>query len=103
MSNYQRLGPDKEKRKKTEYAPRLKPGNARIPTAKPLKPAHRLYRSRERAGSVANWGEPERAHIDRDNVPRARNNGMYVSMYHLPRVCRTLVPEIHVRPEMLRV
>ena len=24
-------------------------------------------------------------------------------MYHLPRVCRTLVPEIRVRPEMLRV
>ena len=24
-------------------------------------------------------------------------------MYHLPRVCRTLVPEICVRPEMLRV
>ena len=29
----------------------------------------------------------------------------YVSiyMYHLPRVCRTLVPEIHVHPEMLHV
>ena len=24
-------------------------------------------------------------------------------MYHLPHVCRTLVPEIYVRPEMLRV
>ena len=24
-------------------------------------------------------------------------------MYHLPRVCRTLVPEIRVRPEMLCV
>ena len=24
-------------------------------------------------------------------------------MYHLPRVCRTLVPEIRVRPEILRV
>ena len=24
-------------------------------------------------------------------------------MYHLPRVCRTLVSEIRVRPEMLRV
>ena len=24
-------------------------------------------------------------------------------MYHLPRVCRTLVPKIQVRPEMLRV
>ena len=44
-------------------------------------------------------------HIDRDNVPRTWNNGMYliyVSMYHLPRICRTLVPEIHVRPEMFR-
>ena len=27
---------------------------------------------------------------------------IYVSMYHLPRICRTLVPEIRVRPEMLR-
>ena len=26
-----------------------------------------------------------------------------VSMYHLPRVCRSLVPEIRVRPEMLCV
>ena len=24
-------------------------------------------------------------------------------MYHLPRLCRTMVPEIHVRPEMLHV
>ena len=24
-------------------------------------------------------------------------------MYHLPRVCRTLVPEICVHPEMLRI
>ena len=28
---------------------------------------------------------------------------IYLSMYHLPRVCRTPVPEIRVRPEMLRV
>ena len=42
-------------------------------------------------------------HIDHDNGPRVWNNGMYLSMYHLPRVCRTLVPEIHVRPEMLHV
>ena len=28
---------------------------------------------------------------------------MYVGMYHLPRVCHTLVPEIRVHPEMLRV
>ena len=28
---------------------------------------------------------------------------MSVSMYHLPSVCHTLVPEILVRPEMLRV
>ena len=39
----------------------------------------------------------------------AWNNGiyMYVSiflcMYHLPRVCHTLVPEIHVRPEIIHV
>ena len=46
-------------------------------------------------------------HIDRDNGPRTWNNGMSVSMYlclyHLPRVCRTLIPEIHVRPKMLHV
>ena len=41
--------------------------------------------------------------IDCDNGPHARNNGIYVSMYHLPRICHTLVPKIHVRPEMLRV
>ena len=28
---------------------------------------------------------------------------MYLSMHHLPRVCRTLVPKICVRPEMLRI
>ena len=28
---------------------------------------------------------------------------IYPSMYHLPRVFHTLVPEIRVRPEMLRV
>ena len=28
---------------------------------------------------------------------------MYPFMYHLPRVCPTLVPEICVRPEMLCV
>ena len=27
---------------------------------------------------------------------------MSVSMYHLPCVCRTLVPEIHVHPKMLQ-
>ena len=41
-------------------------------------------------------------HIDHDNVPRARNNGMYLCiylcMYHLPCVCCTLVS-----PEMFRV
>ena len=46
-------------------------------------------------------------HIDHDNGPRAWNNGMsvfmYLCLYHLPHVCRTLVPEIRVRPEMLRV
>ena len=52
----------------------------------------------------ASLSEP---HTDHDNGPRARNNGMYlsmsVSMYHLPRVCCTLVPEIRVRPEMFCV
>ena len=32
-----------------------------------------------------------------------QNVSIYVSMYHLLRVCRTLVPEIRVCPEMLRV
>ena len=31
------------------------------------------------------------------------SSGMYLSMYHLPHVCCTPVPEIHVRPEMLHV
>ena len=42
-------------------------------------------------------------HIDHDNGPCVQNNGIYVSMYHLPRVCCTLVPEIRVCPEMLCV
>ena len=50
-------------------------------------------------------------HIDHDNGPCTRNNCIcvsiylhaYVFMYHLSRVCRTLVPEIRVCPEMLRV
>ena len=29
--------------------------------------------------------------------------GIMVCLYHLPRVCRILVPEVYVRPEMLRV
>ena len=48
----------------------------------------------------ASLSEP---HIDHDNGPHTRNNGMSVFMYHLPHVCRTLVPEIRVCPEMLRV
>ena len=28
---------------------------------------------------------------------------VYISLYYLPRICHTLVPEIHVRPEMLHV
>ena len=32
-------------------------------------------------------------HIDHDNDPRMQNNAIYLSMYHLPRICRTLVPE----------
>ena len=54
-----------------------------------------------------NWGEPEQAaHLSWQQA-HARNNGIYVSiflcLYHLPRVCHTLVPEIRLRPEMLRV
>ena len=41
-------------------------------------------------------------HIDRDSSPR-----VYVCMYYVSniftRVCRTLVPEIRVRPKILRV
>ena len=46
-------------------------------------------------------------HIDHDNSPCVQNNAIYLSVYlsvyHLPRVCHTLVPEIRVRPEVLRV
>ena len=35
-------------------------------------------------------------------APR-KNNGMSVSIYRLPQVYRTLVPEIHVLLEMLHV
>ena len=45
----------------------------------------------------ASLSEP---HIDHDNSPRAWNNGMSVSMYHLPHVGRILAPEICVRPEI---
>ena len=48
----------------------------------------------------ASLSEP---HIDHDNGPRVGNNGIYVSVYHLPCVCCTLVPDIHVCPEMLHV
>ena len=49
----------------------------------------------------AHWGEP---HIDHDKGSPTWNNGtcIYISMYHLPHICCTLVPEICVRPEMLR-
>ena len=50
------------------------------------------------------WGEPERAHIDHDNGPaRGIMVSIYLSFYHLPRVCHTLVSEICVHPEMLHV
>ena len=42
-------------------------------------------------------------HIDHDNGPRARNNGIYLCLYHLPSICHTLVAEICVCPEMLNV
>ena len=42
-------------------------------------------------------------HIDHDNGPRMRNNGIYLCLYHLPRICCTLVHEICVHPEMLCV
>ena len=35
--------------------------------------------------------------------PRMWNNGINLCLYHLPRVCHTLVPEICVRPEIFRV
>ena len=28
---------------------------------------------------------------------------IYLCMYHLPHVCRTLVPEFHIHPKILRV
>ena len=43
-------------------------------------------------------------HIDHENSPARRIMVChYLSMYHLPHVCRTLVPEIRVCPEILRV
>ena len=48
----------------------------------------------------ASLSEP---HTDRDNSPHVRNNGMYLSMYHLLCVCHILALEIRVCPEMLCV
>ena len=44
-------------------------------------------------------------YIDHDKGSPTQNNCtcIYIIMYHLPRVCCTLVPEIRVCPEMLRV
>ena len=42
-------------------------------------------------------------HTDHDNGPHAWNNGIYLCIYRLPCICRTLVLEICVRPEILRV
>ena len=39
-------------------------------------------------------------HIGHDNGLCVGNNCGYVSLYHLSCVCRTLVPESHVYPEM---
>ena len=58
--------------------------------------------------SLASLGEP---HIDRDNSSRMQkwylcqylHVFIYLSMYHLPCVCHTLVPKIRVHPEMLHV
>ena len=57
------------------------------------------------------WASLSKPHTDRDNSPHAwSNNGIYIQciylcidMYvsNLPHICRTLVPEIHVRQEML--
>ena len=35
-----------------------------------------IFKLFQNNGHVCNWGEPERAHIDHDNGPRARNNTM---------------------------
>ena len=42
-------------------------------------------------------------HIDHDNGPSARNNGIYLCMYQLSHICHTLVPEIRVCSEMIHV
>ena len=47
------------------------------------------------------WVSLSKPHIDHDNGPCAQNNG--ICLYHLLRVCHTLVPKIRVRPKMLRV
>ena len=38
-----------------------------------------------------------------DPLPSLAVGGVWRARLHLPRVCRTLVPEIRARPEMLRV
>ena len=48
----------------------------------------------------ASLSEPN---IDRDNGLRAQNNLSIHLCIIYPSVCRTLVPEIRVHPEMLRV
>ena len=50
-------------------------------------------------------GKPEQAPHWSWQRPRAQNNGiyMYLGLYHLPCICCTLVHEIHVHPEILRV
>ena len=52
---------------------------------------------------INNWMSLSKPHIDHDNDPRTRNNGIYLSIYHLHCVCCMLVPETHVCPEILNV
>ena len=58
-------------------------------------------------GVVDTWvvgASLSKPHIDCNNgLPHGIMVCMYLFMYHLPHVCRTLVPEIRVRPEMLFV
>ena len=58
-----------------------------------------------------------KSHIDRNNGSHTQNNGIYmylsiylfiylhvhvhVCLYHLPHICRTLVPEVCLCPEIL--
>ena len=67
--------------------------------AQALTRSYTIYSNTEGSIIGASLSEP---HIKHDNGPAHWIMVcIYLSMYHLPRVCSTQVPEICVRPEML--